>query len=156
MGKLIDLLDALEFNQVAIFTNSSERAVATCEALQNASFPCQVITEKNTKEERVQLYQEFRAFRSRILVATDAFCRGLDFGQLSIVINYDMPESVQEYIHRAGRTGRFGRRGMCLSLVASDKEDPNELCDHYRSLWDVNILPLPSRVNSDVYMNGGL
>jgi translation initiation factor 4A len=71
--------------------------------------------------ERDKIMQEFRSGSTRILITTDLLARGIDIQQVSLVINYDIPNNKENYIHRIGRTGRFGRKGIALNFV-SDKE----------------------------------
>ena len=63
---------------------------------------------------------EFRAGKSRVLIATDVWGRGIDVQQVSLVINYDLPLNRELYIHRIGRSGRFGRRGVAISFVTEE------------------------------------
>ncbi|GMF47080.1 unnamed protein product [[Candida] boidinii] len=64
--------------------------------------------------------QEFRSGSSRILIATDLLARGIDVQQVSLVINYDLPSNKENYIHRIGRGGRFGRKGVAINLLTND------------------------------------
>jgi len=67
-----------------------------------------------------EIMNEFRSGKSRVLIATDVWGRGLDVQQVSLVINYDLPNSRELYIHRIGRSGRFGRKGVAINFVKSD------------------------------------
>ena len=70
-----------------------------------------------TQEERSRIVKEFRSGESRILISTDLLSRGIDVQQVSVVINYDVPSSIDNYIHRIGRSGRFGRKGVAINLI---------------------------------------
>jgi len=72
------------------------------------------------QQERDAITNEFRNGDSRVLIATDVFGRGIDIAQVSLVINYDLPNSRELYIHRIGRSGRFGRKGVAVNFVKSD------------------------------------
>jgi len=73
-----------------------------------------------TQEERNVIMNEFRSGSSRVLITTDLLARGIDVQQVSLVINYDLPSNKENYIHRIGRGGRFGRKGVAINFVAQD------------------------------------
>merc|ERR1711982_32814 len=116
--KLNDLLDALEFNQVVIFVKSVQRATALDKLLVECSFPSIAIHSGLSQEERINRYKQFKEFQKRIMVSTDLFGRGIDIERVNIVINYDMSDSSDSYLHRVGRAGRFGTKGLALSFAA--------------------------------------
>ncbi|CAK9052349.1 unnamed protein product, partial [Durusdinium trenchii] len=120
--KLNDLLDALEFNQVVIFVKSVQRAVALDKLLVECNFPSIAIHSGLQQDERIARYKQFKEFQKRILVATDLFGRGIDIERVNIVINYDMPDESDSYLHRVGRAGRFGTKGLALTFVATDED----------------------------------
>lgn len=72
------------------------------------------------QKERNEIMQEFRSGASRVLITTDVWARGLDVQQVSLVINYDLPNNRELYIHRIGRSGRFGRKGVAINFVTND------------------------------------
>merc|ERR1712066_549804 len=98
--KLNDLLDNLEFNQVVIFVKSVQRATALDKLLVECSFPSIAIHSGLKQEERIERYKQFKEFQKRIMVATDLFGRGIDIERVNIVINYDMPDDSDSYLHR--------------------------------------------------------
>lgn len=108
--KLNDLLDALDFNQVVIFVKSVSRAVELNKLLVECNFPSIAMHGKMTQEERLEHYKAFKSCNKRILVATDLAARGIDVERVNIVLNYDMPEGADTYLHRVGRAGRFGTK----------------------------------------------
>ncbi len=71
------------------------------------------------QKERDSIMQEFRGGTSRVLITTDVWARGLDVQQVSLVINYDLPSNRENYIHRIGRSGRFGRKGVAINVSPS-------------------------------------
>merc|ERR1712113_477082 len=73
-----------------------------------------------TQTERDSIMKEFREGNTRVLIATDVWARGLDVKQVSVVINYDLPNSRENYIHRIGRSGRFGLKGVAINFVRND------------------------------------
>ena len=120
--KLNDLLDALEFNQVVIFVKSVQRAIALDKLLVECSFPSIAIHSGLSQEDRIARYKQFKEFQKRIMVATDLFGRGIDIERVNIVINYDMPGESDSYLHRVGRAGRFGTKGLALTFVSTDED----------------------------------
>lgn len=122
--KLVDLLDVLEFNQVVIFVKSVQRCVALAQVLTEQNFSAVAIHSK--VRQMARKYLDFKELKQRILVATDLFGRGTDIERVNIVINYDMPESSDTYLHRFARAGRFGTKGLAISFV-SDENFPTKL-----------------------------
>jgi len=72
------------------------------------------------QEQRNVILSEFRTGSSRILITTDLLARGIDVHGVSLVINYDLPRNFEKYIHRIGRSGRFGRKGVAINLISQD------------------------------------
>ena len=72
--------------------------------------------------EREVILDEFRSGSSRVLITTDLLARGIDVQQVSLVINYDLPRNLENYIHRIGRSGRFGRKGVAINFVTSEDQ----------------------------------
>merc|ERR1719324_1646029 len=116
--KLNDLLDALEFNQVVIFVKSVQRAIALDKLLVECNFPSIAIHSGLDQEERINRYKQFKEFQKRIMVSTDLFGRGIDIERVNIVINYDMPDDSDSYLHRVGRAGRFGTKGLAITFIS--------------------------------------
>jgi ATP-dependent RNA helicase UAP56/SUB2 len=70
---------------------------------------------------RIKRYNEFKQFKYRIMVATDIFGRGIDIEKINVVFNYDMPTDSDSYLHRVGRAGRFGTKGLAISFVSAEE-----------------------------------
>ena len=85
------------------------------------------------------------------MVATDIFGRGIDVERVNIVINYDMPDSSDQYLHRVGRAGRFGTKGLAISFITTE-DDESVLSDTQRR-FEVKIEDMPAHINSSSYMN---
>lgn len=149
--KLNDLLDALEFNQVVIFVKNVRRCKELDKLLIECNFPsiCIYGGRDMPQEERIRRYKAFKAGDKRIMVATDLFGRGIDIEKVNIVINYDMPESSDQYLHRVGRAGRFGTRGLSISFAT--KEDYNIL-EETQSRFEVKVDELPNEIDVSTYM----
>jgi len=156
--KLNDLLDALEFNQVVIFVSAVQRANQLNELLTECNFPSICIHSGLNQVERISRYKDFKEFNSRILVTTDLFGRGMDIERVNIVINYDFPDDNKgscvpsdSYLHRVGRAGRFGTKGLGISFVSSE-EDAKNLAE-VQSRFEVNIAELPDQIDINTYMS---
>jgi len=148
--KLNDLLDALEFNQVVIFVNGVARCKELKKLLVECNFPAICIYGGMQQEERLEQYNKFKEYKARILVSTDLFGRGVDFERVNIVINYDMPEKADTYLHRVGRSGRFGTKGLAISFVASD--DDKKILADVQSRFEVKVEPLPATIETSTYL----
>merc|ERR1712127_577393 len=149
--KLNDLLDALEFNQVVIFVKSVQRAIALDKLLVECSFPSLSIHSGLKQEERIDRYKQFKEFQKRIMVCTDLFGRGIDIERINIVINYDMPDDSDSYLHRVGRAGRFGTKGLALTFVSS--EDDTAVLKKVQERFEVNIGEMPKQIDTTSYLN---
>merc|ERR1712149_118372 len=149
--KLNDLLDALEFIQVVIFVKSVQRAVALDKLLVECSFPSIAIHSGLSQEERIQRYKQFKDFQKRIMVSTDLFGRGIDIERVNIVINYDMPSDSDSYLHRVGRAGRFGTKGLAVSFTSSDEDA--EVLKKTQQRFEVNIAAMPATIDTTAYIN---
>lgn len=148
--KLTNLLDALEFNQVVIFVNSVKRCKELNNLLVECNFPSMAIHAGLKQEERLERYNKFKHYKSRILVSTDVFGRGVDFERVNIVINYDMPTTADQYLHRVGRSGRFGTKGLGITFV-SNTED-SEILNQVQSRFEVEISEMPDSIDTSTYM----
>ena len=89
------------------------------EKLREQKFVVSCIHGEMEMSERVNIMKEFRSASSRILIATDLVGRGIDIQQVKLIINYDLPTDTAKYIHRIGRSGRFGRKGVAINFVTS-------------------------------------
>jgi ATP-dependent RNA helicase UAP56/SUB2 len=150
--KLAELLDSLEFNQVIIFVKSTKRATALNQLLVESNFPSIVVHSGIPQEERIQRYKLFKEYNKRICVSTDVFGRGIDIERINLAINYDMPAEADQYLHRVGRAGRFGTKGLAVSFISSEKDQ--EVLDNIQDRFDVKIQEFPAEgVDSTTYMN---
>merc|ERR1712170_236789 len=149
--KLNDLLDALEFNQVVIFVKSVQRAIALDKLLVECNFPSIAIHSGLDQEERINRYKQFKEFQKRIMVSTDLFGRGIDIERVNIVINYDMPADSDSYLHRVGRAGRFGTKGLALTFVSTDED--TDVLKKVQERFEVNIGEMPKQIDTTSYLN---
>jgi ATP-dependent RNA helicase UAP56/SUB2 len=149
--KLNDLLDALEFNQVVIFVKSVQRAIALDKLLVECNFPSIAIHSGLNQEDRIARYKQFKEFQKRIMVSTDLFGRGIDIERVNIVINYDMPDDSDSYLHRVGRAGRFGTKGLAITFSGTDEDA--EVLKKVQERFEVNIGAMPAQIDTTSYLN---
>lgn len=102
----------------------------------------------------IKRYQSFKQFDSRILVATDIFGRGIDVERVNIVVNYDCPTDADSYLHRVGRAGRFGTKGLAITFVSSDAD--SEVLAAIQSRFEVGIPELPDVLAPETYSTSPL
>ncbi|QKX59968.1 uncharacterized protein TRUGW13939_07110 [Talaromyces rugulosus] len=149
--KLSDLLDNLEFNQVIIFVKSTTRANELDKLLRECNFPSIAVHSGVSQEERIKRYKEFKEFNKRICVATDVFGRGIDVERINLAINYDLPGDADSYLHRVGRAGRFGTKGLSISFVSN--EDDENVLKEIEKRFEVALPEYPAEgVDASTYM----
>ncbi|EJF56614.1 ATP-dependent RNA helicase FAL1 [Dichomitus squalens] len=117
---LCDLYDTLTITQAVIFCNTRRKVDWLTEKMRNANFTVSSMHGEMAQKERDAIMAEFRSGTSRVLITTDVWARGIDVQQVSLVINYDLPANRENYIHRIGRSGRFGRKGVAINFVTVD------------------------------------
>lgn len=147
--KLNDLLDALEFNQVVIFVSKVNRAKELHKLLEACNFPSTCIHGALKQEERIAKFTAFKNFEKRILVTTDLFGRGIDIERVNIVINYDFADESDQYLHRVGRAGRFGTKGLAVSFVS--REEDEAILQQVQERFAVEIPVLPAEIDMASY-----
>ena len=140
---LKDLYDTINIAQCIIYINSKNKLMDIYESLINDNFPVAFIHGELTSEERKKVMEEFRSGHSRILLSTDLLSRGIDVQQLSLVINFDLPKSKETYIHRIGRSGRYGRKGVAINLV-TDRDLPH--LKDIEDFYETRIVEMPQNL----------
>ena len=130
--------------QVIVFSNTKIGAGRLARHLQKEGFLAEAIHGDKSQQERLKTLEGFKAGEIKVLVATDVAARGLDIAELPAVINYDLPHSPEDYVHRIGRTGRAGASGMALSLMVDhDQKALAEIEKLTKRKLDVQELQLP-------------
>ncbi|HCE44709.1 MAG TPA: RNA helicase [Lentisphaeria bacterium] len=129
---LIALLKKMDHNSILIFTRTKHRADRLRDALTKAGYAASLMHANKSQNQRKIALDGFRSGKVKILVATDIAARGLDIESISHVINYDIPDTATNYIHRIGRTGRAERSGDAITFITS--EDASEVRDIERRL----------------------
>ncbi len=140
---LKDLYDTINIAQCIIYINSKNKLMEIYERLVHDNFPVAYIHGELTSKERKTVMEEFKSGHSRILLSTDLLSRGIDVQQLSLVINFDLPKSKETYIHRIGRSGRYGRKGVSINLVTD--RDISYMQD-IESFYDTKIVEMPQNL----------
>jgi len=120
LDTLCDLYETVTITQAVIFCNTRRKVDWLTDKLHAREFTVSALHGDMDQAQREILMKEFRSGSSRVLITTDLLARGIDVQQVSLVINYDLPTSRENYIHRIGRGGRFGRKGVAINFVASE------------------------------------
>jgi translation initiation factor 4A len=118
---LCDIYKQLNVNQALIYCNKRNRAEWLAEKMTAEGFPLSYIHGEMDVEERKNRMSGFRTGSVRVLISTDLLARGIDVQQVSLVINFELPIQRENYIHRIGRSGRFGRKGTAINLIGPDE-----------------------------------
>jgi translation initiation factor 4A len=138
---ICDLFDILSVSQSIIYCNSRKMVEDLSYKLREANFCVSSIHGSMTPVERSEKMKEFITAQSRVLVSTDLLSRGIDVQQISVVINYDIPKSVDNYLHRIGRSGRYGRKGVAINFnTPYDAPKLKAIEKHY----GIEIEPFPA------------
>jgi len=114
---LKDIYNKMSFSQCIIYCNSVRRVQDLYDAMKQDDFPVCCIHSNMDKNERNQAFKDFRTGNSRVLISSNVTARGIDIQQVSVVINFDIPRNVHTYLHRIGRSGRWGRKGTGINFV---------------------------------------
>ena len=137
---LCDIFSSLNINQAMIYCNKRNRVEWLAERMTAQSFPVGYIHGEMDVGERRRRMQDFRSGACRVLISTDLLARGIDVQQVSLVINFELPTQKENYVHRIGRSGRFGRKGVAVNLIGPDELPMlKEIETHYAT----NIQQLP-------------
>jgi len=143
LDTLCDLYETLTITQAVIFCNTRRKVDWLTEKMHSRDFTVSAMHGDMDQKERDVIMREFRSGSSRVLITTDLLARGIDVQQVSLVINYDLPTNRENYIHRIGRGGRFGRKGVAINFVTDD--DRRNLQD-IEKFYNTQIDEMPMNV----------
>ncbi|XP_021551928.1 probable ATP-dependent RNA helicase DDX6 isoform X2 [Neomonachus schauinslandi] len=143
------LFSRLQINQSIIFCNSSQRVELLAKKISQLGYSCFYIHAKMRQEHRNRVFHDFRNGLCRNLVCTDLFTRGIDIQAVNVVINFDFPKLAETYLHRIGRSGRFGHLGLAINLITYD--DRFNLKSIEEQLG-TEIKPIPSNIDKSLYV----
>jgi len=119
LDTLCDLYETLTITQAIIYCNTRRKVDWLTEKMTSRDFTVSAMHGDMDQRERDLIMREFRSGSSRVLITTDLLARGIDVQQVSLVINYDLPTNRENYIHRIGRSGRFGRKGVAINFLTA-------------------------------------
>jgi len=140
---ILDLYENINIQQCIIYVNHKRNIINLYNYLKNSDFPIEYISGDRSVPERNEIMGKFRSGEIRILLSSDLLSRGIDIQQLSLVINYDLPLSNETYIHRIGRSGRYGRKGTAINLVTDNSiKKLQEIIEFY----DTEIKEMPENI----------
>jgi len=143
LDTLCDLYETLAITQAVIFCNTRRKVDWLTERMHERDFTVSCMHGDMDQKERDIVMREFRTGSSRVLITTDLLARGIDVQQVSLVINYDLPTNRENYIHRIGRGGRFGRKGVAINFVTED--DKRTLKD-IEQFYNTQVEEMPMNV----------
>lgn len=143
LDTLCDLYETVTITQAVIFCNTRRKVDWLTEKMHSREFTVSAMHGDMEQKQREVLMKEFRSGSSRVLITTDLLARGIDVQQVSLVINYDLPTNRENYIHRIGRGGRFGRKGVAINFVTT--EDVRMLRD-IEQFYNTQIDEMPLNV----------
>lgn len=131
---LKDLFNHLSLNQTIVYVNSVNRVVDLYEAMRKENHSVCCIHSSMTSDDRKKSLDEFRSGSYRVMISSNVTARGIDVQQVSVVINFDIPTCVHNYLHRIGRSGRWGRKGLAINFVTkNDINSMKAIESHYQS-----------------------
>ena len=137
---LKNLFSYISLSQTIIYCNSIKRVQDLYEAMCEDSFPVCRIHSNMEKKERDAAFNEFKSGSSRVLISSNVTARGIDIQQVSVVINFDLPKCVHNYLHRIGRSGRWGRKGVGINFITRrDVAQLKKIEEHYTT--QINEMP---------------
>jgi translation initiation factor 4A len=120
LDTLCDLYETLTITQAIIYVNTRRKCDFLADQMTKRDFTVSTMHAELDQKERDLIMREFRSGSSRVLISTDLLARGIDVQQVSLVINYDLPQNMENYLHRIGRSGRFGRKGVAINFVTNN------------------------------------
>jgi len=143
----VDIYNLISTTQAIIFCNTIRKVQWLEEQLKAQNFSITTIHGKMTQSERNNIVQEFRDGKTRLLLTTDLLARGIDVPQVNLVICYDMPIDKETYIHRIGRCGRFGKKGVSISFIKMGDQSDLKTLNMMRHTYKINIKEMPDNID---------
>merc|ERR1739838_978942 len=143
------LFSKLQINQSIIFCNSTQRVELLAKKITELGYSCYYIHAKMAQAHRNRVFHDFRAGLCRNLVCSDLFTRGIDIQAVNVVINFDFPKMAETYLHRIGRSGRFGHLGLAINLITYDDRYNMKRIEEQ---MNTNIKPIPQTIDKSLYV----
>lgn len=144
LDTLCDLYETLSITQSIIFANTRRKVDWLTDKMGEREHTVSATHGDMDQNQRDVIMREFRSGSSRVLITTDLLARGIDVQQVSLVINYDLPTQPEPYLHRIGRSGRFGRKGVAINFVVRDDE---KILHDIQKFYNTTIEQLPVNIN---------
>lgn len=143
------LFSKLQINQAIIFCNSTQRVELLAKKITELDYSCYYSHARMPQAERNKVFHEFRQGKVRNLVCTDLLTRGIDIQAVNVVINFDFPKTAETYLHRIGRSGRFGHYGIAINLI-----NWNDRFNLYKIEQELGteIKPIPAQIDKSLYV----
>ncbi|XP_034483073.1 probable ATP-dependent RNA helicase DDX20 [Drosophila innubila] len=129
LGALRKIFDQLLYEQAILFASSQSRADSFCNYLIRNNVECNLMSGAMKQEDRLANFKAYRNFQTRTMVATDLMARGVDSSHANLVVNLDPPKDLVTYLHRIGRAGRFGSKGIAITFISSPQQ-----CQHFKRI----------------------
>ena len=143
---LKDIFNIISMSQCIIYCNSIKRVMDLTDAMTNDGFPVCCIHSNMEKSKRDEAYSDFKAGKHRVLISSNVTSRGIDVQQVRTVLNFDLPKCIFNYLHRIGRSGRWGRKGTAINFVTRwDIKTMKDIEKHYQTI----VEELPSNIIID-------
>ena len=143
---LKDIFNIISMSQCIIYCNSIKRVMDLTDAMINDGFPVCCIHSNMDKSKRDEAYMDFKAGKHRVLISSNVTSRGIDVQQVRTVLNFDLPKCIFNYLHRIGRSGRWGRKGTAINFVTRwDIKTMKDIERHYQTI----VEELPSNITID-------
>jgi len=143
LDTLCDLYEHLTITQAVIFCNTRRKVDFLTQNMVSRNYPISSMHGDMDQKERSAIMHEFRSGSTRVLITTDLLARGIDVQQVSLVINFDLPSNRENYIHRIGRGGRFGRKGVAINFIT---EDDRRTLKELETFYNTSIEEMPMNV----------
>jgi translation initiation factor 4A len=144
MHTLIDIFGMLPIQKSVIFANKKDVVEYLKDRLTESGFTVSAIHANLTQSERDVIMKDFRLGRSRVLIGTDLIARGIDVQQVTIVFNFEVPRDPESYLHRIGRSGRHGRKGVAINIC---EQNECRTIDHFTRYYQCQIAELPHDID---------
>lgn len=143
LNYLCDMYENLEIIQSVIFVNTKEKAIELADSMRELEFSVSCIHGDMKSEVRKAALKEFKSNSTKVLITTDLLARGIDIQQVKLVINFDLPKEKEKYLHRIGRSGRFGKKGMAINFVCRGEERILQQIQHF---YKTTVEELPAHI----------
>merc|ERR1711971_275919 len=143
------LFSKLQINQSIIFCNSTQRVELLAKKITELGYSCYYIHSRMYQSHRNRVFHDFRSGACRCLVSSDLFTRGIDIESVNVVINFDFPKNAETYLHRIGRSGRFGHLGLAVNLITYDDRHALRMVEQDLG---TEIRPIPAQIDRSLYV----